>query len=262
MRYLGNKTKLAKYIRPFLERHINNGNSYIEPFVGAAGMISQITFPYELDEIDTYRKYGYDNDKYIIALLRALQEGWVPPQDLTYNDYLDIKAEPEQFYPPLVGFLGYGCSFGGKWFAGLARGGQNSNGVARDHIQESRRNVIELSDKLCNIHFEHADYKHSFNYKLDTGDVYYCDPPYGYGQDVTKFKTAFDSEAFFEWARLVSERNYVYISEYSAPSDFICIWERDHKIGIHHKHKQHITKVEKLFIHKRGLAMKSIIGEV
>jgi len=62
--------------------------------------------------------------------------------------------------------------------------------------------------------FDYRDYQH------EEGDVVYCDPPYA-GTEKYDGNT-FDHASFWEWVRT---RDYpVYVSEYSAPDDFISIW--------------------------------------
>ena len=62
------------------------------------------------------------------------------------------------------------------------------------------------------------------NVPLPEGCVVYCDPPYagmsGYGN------ATFDTDAFWEWAR-ECERP-LFISEYAAPPDFVCVREFSH----------------------------------
>ena len=58
----------------------------------------------------------------------------------------------------------------------------------------------------------------------------YCDPPY---QDTKKYESDFDHDKFWNWVRKMSKKgHYVYVSEYSAPSDFECIWSMDKADGM------------------------------
>lgn len=200
--------------------------------MGAAGSISQV---------DWHTKYGSDVCPYIISLLRYVRNGYAGelPDSLTAEDYKQIKDNPNLFDNSLVGFVGYGCSYGGKWFAGLAKGGIN-----RNHVSESKRNLIKLAPKLSNCLFYLGNYTQWAGY---SGEVFYCDPPYGYGETVTKYKMAFDHEAFFTWAEKLAENNKVFISEYNAPANWQCIWEMESKTGIHHGFDKHPVKIERLF---------------
>ena len=52
-----------------------------------------------------------------------------------------------------------------------------------------------------------------------------CDPPY---QGATKYKDSFDHEKFWDWCReKAREGHSVFVSEYNAPDDFECLWEKE-----------------------------------
>ena len=88
-----------------------------------------------------------------------------------------------------------------------------------------------------------SDYR---EYAHEEGDVVYCDPPYA---NTDGYRSGdFDSVAFWEWART---RDYpVYVSEYSAPDDFVSIWSKE-KRSLFNGKKQSTLKVEHLFVHRR-----------
>lgn len=73
-----------------------------------------------------------------------------------------------------------------------------------------------------------------------------CDPPY---QGTTSYKTgAFDHAEFWDWCRKMSENNIVFISEYKAPNDFICVWEGEIKTNFASQRQGATHKAtEKLF---------------
>jgi len=264
MRYLGNKTRLSKEISPFLTKHLTGENWYIEPFAGAFGMISNIDYP---------NRIAYDADRYIIELMKSVRLGWTPPTELSESEYISLrdtakvidttdagyKSDGHDELLCKVAFAGYGCSFGGKWFGGFARGGE-SGGKERNHVAESSRNLVKMRPKLQGIKMQVSDYKEA---KLGEGNVVYCDPPYSTG---TQYKSAFNSEEFWEWVREQSTKNFVYISEYNAPEDFVSMWNKEHKSGIDHAATVHKPTIEKLFswdnprslVHKE--LMKSIYG--
>ena len=84
--------------------------------------------------------------------------------------------------------------------------------------------------------------------------VLYCDPPY---ENTTKYSTnKFDYDKFWNWCKVMSKNNYVYISSYEAPNDFKCIWHKDTLANFASKRKsadQQNKRIEKLFIYKHGL---------
>ena len=58
----------------------------------------------------------------------------------------------------------------------------------------------------------------------------------------------FNHDIFWEWARQMSKKNIVVISELQAPDDFECIWERKIMRTMNVKNTKEST--EKLFIYK------------
>ena len=93
---------------------------------------------------------GFDrmilNDKhtYLIALLRAVQQGYEPPDVVTEEEYAAIKANKDAD-PALTGFVGFGCSFGGKFFCCYARSAENTNYAA-----QSKRSLLKDMATLKN----------------------------------------------------------------------------------------------------------------
>ena len=51
---------------------------------------------------------------------KALQQGWEPPDLVTFEDYEYVRAHQDE-NPALTAFVGFGCTFGAKWFGGYAR---------------------------------------------------------------------------------------------------------------------------------------------
>ena len=92
-----------------------------------------------------------------------------------------------------------------------------AGGVVRSQSLE-RLQRLESLERLERLNM---DYR---NVPLPEGCVVYCDPPYagtsGYGN------ATFDTDAFWEWAR-ECERP-LFISEYAAPPDFVCVREFSH----------------------------------
>ena len=103
-----------------------------------------------------------------------------------------------------------------------------------------RLDGIRQDSSITATNSDYRDYAH------EEGDVVYCDPPYA---NTGQYKVGdFDSAAFWEWA---STRDYpVYVSEYSAPNDFVSIWSKE-KRSLFNGKKQSALKAEHLFVHRR-----------
>lgn len=89
------------------------------------------------------------------------------------------------------------------------------------------------------------------NVPFQEGDVVYADPPYAgtwneYGSD-------FNTPLFWEWVRT---RDYpVYVSEYVAPEDFVCVWKKEKtRIGAGGTSSKYGKATEKLFVHSRWIS--------
>ena len=111
-------------------------------------------------------------------------------------------------------------------------------------LMKSIRNILKQKDKLigakliCDT-YENIECKNS---------LLYCDPPY---EGTTKYKNIdnFDYEAYWNKVREWSKDNIVLCSEYNAPSDFICIYEKTLTTTLDKNSRKKDT--ERLFIHKK-----------
>jgi DNA adenine methylase len=208
---------------------------YVEPFVGGANMI---------DKVDGNR-LAADNNIYLVFTLKALSEGWIPPKTLTESEYADIKLNPDKYPYPLVGFVGFACSYGAKWFGGYCRG-KTAKGVPRDYIREAYRNVMKQANLLKGIRFKHSSYS---ELEIPAESIIYCDPPYA---NTTRYKSFFEHEPFWQWCREKSADGHsVFVSEYTAPDDFECVWQKEINSSLT-KNTGSKKGIEKLFKPKSG----------
>lgn len=227
MQYLGGKFRVAKYITPILNEALASGKPYYEPFVGGASILCGVK---------ASERYAYDISLDLILLWQELQRGWVPPTEVSEELYQSLKhAEPSA----LRGFVGYGCSFSGKFFGGYARDSRGRN-YALECVNSLKRKL----PKITGVVFQHSSF-----FDLDcTGGVIYCDPPYS---KTTTYKgtPSFDTVAFWDKVRELSKYNEVYVSEYVAPDDFVSVLSIPTKTDIRGKNGS-IPRVEKLFTHR------------
>lgn len=207
MGYLGGKSRFGKEIATIVRRKRRNMQPIIEPFVGMA-YVSMHLYPGPVICSDICRP--------LILMHRAVQSGWEPPDSVSEEEYADCKiAHSEGEESALIGFVGFGCSFSGKWFGGYARGN------SRDYCSEAKRSLLRRHKLLKGVQFEHRNYK-----SLEPeGAIIYCDPPY---DGTTDYAYEFDSSEF--WARmwLWSRNNTVLISEYWAPAEYKIVAEWKH----------------------------------
>ena len=240
MRYLGGKGRIAKKLAHAILSHTSRRESYWEPFVGGGGMASQMGQHFDI-------AYYSDIHKDLILMWEAvLMEGWEPPSVVSYEQYQELRYSKE---PSAVrGFVGFGGSFGGRWFEGYARGGYNSDGSPRNHMAESSRAVIKGSKTMRARTATHVFQADALTITPTPGAVVYCDPPYGGTKNYSQVDQL-DYRRFWEtaeeWATLGAD---VFVSEYSAPSGWTCIWEQSLRSNVRVGSSDRHTAVERLFI--------------
>ena len=229
MQYFGGKAKIAKYIVPYLEGVRKENQIFVEPFVGGANIVSQMSG----------KRKAYDFNEYLIEMYKGVQNGYELPDSLTEEEYKYIREHKDED-KVLTGFVGFGCSFAGKWFGGYARNKQNHN-----YCKASKNSLMKKMSTMIDVEFDWRDYKSLFL----KGCLIYCDPPYA---NTTKYTGVpdFDSEEFWNIMRAWSKDNDVYISEYEAPDDFVSVLEIPTKTNIRDKSDNVCRRVEKLFKYK------------
>lgn len=225
MQYLGGKHLLAQEIVSVIGQYRQPNQVFIEPFCGGLNITCRIRG----------KRIASDANWELIECYKAVQQGWIPPDEISYIDYIRIRDNGKD--AKLRGFVGVACSFGGKWFGGYARY------TKRNYALDGKKFLLRKMKTCRDVKFIGCDYR-----KVKAiGSLIYCDPPYE-GATNGYSVSNFDSEEFWQWCRNQSALgNTVIISEYNAPDDFQCIWEREVKsmVGIENRGDM---RTEKLFI--------------
>ena len=173
-----------------------------------------------IDKVPAKIRRGNDMAKFAVATLRAVSEGWIPPEKLTFQEYIEIKENPQNFAPELVGFAAHCCTFGGKLWGGYARNNRREGDNSTVPGQQSRSLVLQ-GKKMRGVKFTSIDYRDMI---IPSGSTVYCDPPY---EGTTGYKIKFCHDTFWNWAEKVSNGgSRVFVSEYQAPENWKCVWEK------------------------------------
>ena len=236
MQYMGGKSRLAKSIRDVILGDTDRRERYVEPFIGGGYTFSKLA-PHFRSAV------GRDAHEDLMLMWKGLQGGWTPPATLTKQEYLHLKTAAPS---PIRGFAGFGCSFGGKWFGGFAKGSPG-----RDYALGSYRTLMRKWEELrdLDLTFEWGGFSEA---GVTERDVVYCDPPY---ESSTGYSTGeFNHTAFWATARNWAETGaHVYVSEFNAPAEWECIWEKSRKVGLGEQSgARYEEKVDRLFTYRVG----------
>jgi len=210
MKYMGSKNRFAKELLPIILKDRTNGQYYVEPFAGGMNLIDKVEGNRIANDIHTE----------LIEMWKALvYENWEPPIYINEEYYNEVKIAPDAFSLEEVAYIGFN-SYGGKYFRGYRRDKVGK----RDYWLEHYNNIMKQVPKLKGVEFRNCSFT---DLDIPENSIIYCDPPY-FGTE--QYKNKFDHILFWDWVRAKSKQgNKVYVSEYSAPSDFVCVWEKKHK---------------------------------
>lgn len=206
---MGSKNRIAKHILPIMLAERKPDQWWVEPFVGGANMIDKVEG----------KRIGADINHYLIDALIAIRDCAVDlpknNKEFTEDDYKQLRKSDDYKYK---GYAGFAFSYGGKWLGGWRRDRLNK----RDYVNESYKNAINQSPLLQGVRLLNESY---LDLQIPENSLIYCDPPY---ERTTKYKDYFNHTAFWQWCReKVKEGHDIFISEYNAPEDFECIWQKE-----------------------------------
>ena len=218
MKYVGSKARFAKFLAPIMNEALEEREFYFEPFVGGANLIQHIRKDKTL--------VGSDSNEYLIRMWEALQTGELVPHKVTREEYKEVRLNKD-VDKALSGWVGFNCSYSGKFFGGFAGETKTKIGTVRDYQQEAINNILKQLPELVGVKFLHKSYE---ELEIPSNSVVYCDPPY---KDTTGYKDSVDYEHFYEWLRQLSRNGVkVFVSEYSMPSDFKEVWRMETKSSL------------------------------
>ena len=230
MRYFGGKQRISKPLTEFLNLQLKEGQPFVDLFCGSCNVISKINANRE--------RIANDKHYYLIEMWKALQNGWEMPDSISEEEYRYIRNNKNE-KPYLTGFVGFGCSYSGKWWGGYCRGGEN-----RNYCLNAKNSTIKKLKGLKNVLFYNEDYK---NVEIPIGSLVYCDIPY---RDTTQYCKSevgdFNHEEFYQWVRDNCDKYDIYISEYkeNVPDDFEIVWEFESKKDIRNKNNEREKTIE------------------
>jgi len=212
--YLGGKSRISKRLVAAILQDCPVSRVW-DPFCGGVSMTAAFARA-------GCRVLASDIQPCLVSLYQGLLDGWTPPvEPITEEQYHAAKGLPDS--DPLKAFIGYGVSFGGKYFAGYA--------LRKDSTRKPYCASTKISlDKDFRFIRGNASFRVlSF---LDVtprpvDDVLiYCDPPY---EGTARYVTgAFGHRAFEARVRGWADCGVpIYVSEYAVPDWADVVWSKD-----------------------------------
>lgn len=236
MKYMGSKNRIAKHILPIILKDRKEGQWYVETMIGGANSFDKVDNP----------RLGADSNKAVCDALMLIRDGKTPANnreytELMYNDAANI-ARCNGDLTPTDSYALIAFSFGAKWVGGWCRG-KNSKGEPRDYVHEQFKSSEKQKPLLAGSDIICSSYE---NLNIPPNSIINCDPPY---EGATKYKDDFNHTEFWQWCRdKCKEGHKVFISEYNAPDDFVCVWKKEIQSGLNTNSTKKGT--EKLFVHE------------
>ena len=238
MQYVGGKQKsggaqIAKAINAAIVR--SGATTYSEPFCGGLSVLSRIVAPVRM---------ASDACEALIALYRALQNGWQPPAEMTREEWTRLR-DANDATDPLTAFAGFGCSNRAAWFGTYLKQSKRTDDHYVPAALAAAESLVRKMSKCADVEFAARTYDHA-----PLGDVVYCDPPY----DGTLGYPAvgpWDAPAFWQWVRSQAVSRLICVSERAAPADFqpLLTFSIQSRIAV----QTGARRTEHLFVHESQL---------
>jgi DNA adenine methylase len=172
-----------------------------------------------------------------------------------YNNRTNIKFDDFE-----LGWIGFMGGFNGRFYGG----GYSGTHGNRNYVAEQIRNTLKQKELIKDVDFYNCNYS---ELEIPNESIIYCDIPYQ-GTKEYDTKDKFNHTLFWDWCRKKSaEGHEVYVSEYNAPTDFECIWEK--KVNVSIRPNKTLQQTEKLFVLKsegkkrkeKDLTQKTLFGD-
>jgi DNA adenine methylase len=231
MAYLGGKAKSADHILAVLNNPVFDNYNYIEPFCG---------YCHILRRVKNKKTYTIsDNNRLLIVLLKHIQKTKNKHPTITKQEYITLKENTKK-NPLKSAYAAFCYSYNGKYFGGFVEKYGD-----RNYPNERKKYYDQLHDTES-FHLSKIQENDYTKYNNIRGALIYCDPPYA---NTTEYHSEFNSNAFWDNIRKLSKNNYVFISEYNAPKDFICLVKKMKRMSLSGKGATRKNQ-EKLFFHE------------
>lgn len=210
MRYLGGKVKIGgRIVQAILaDLGVKRVGLAADICAGAGGVTHRLA-----DVSD--RVVAVEYHAGLVNLMRAVQGGWVPPLDISREEYERLRTAPQD--EPLTAFAGFGSAFGGMLWAAYAKpsGPRRLVPAGDNPAAESSRSLRKHTRR--NVEHVCAD---AIMWEPPPGlEVAYIDPPYE-GTAGYRGTPPQPAGAWWRKAQALADTGVaVYLSEYAGPPE-------------------------------------------
>lgn len=230
MQYFGGKQRISKPLCEVLNNTLMDGQAFYDLFCGSCNVVSGI--------IGDRVRVANDKHPELMAMWRYVRDGGELPEHISEEEYHHIRKQGE---PWLKGFVGFGCSFAGKYWGGYARGGD------RNYCANAKNSTLKKIAKMQDVLFTTGEYW--MMNVVHPNSMLYCDIPY---KDTTGYSVgSFDHERLYAWARKMKLLGHVVlVSEYkhNVPKGWSVVWEHQSRTDIRNANGGRIDTVEVLMM--------------
>lgn len=231
---MGSKARIKKEILPIILKERKENQYFVDLFAGGMNLI---------DSVEGNR-IANDLNYYLIEMWRFLLNGWIPKPFYDKEFYNKVKNNKDYYPSYLVGWIGFNCSYSGKFFGGFAGKVNTKIGTVRNYQEEALKNTLKQVENLKGLNLCNLNY---YELAIPPNSIIYLDPPY---KNTTKYFADFDHDKLYDYCRQKKKDGLkIFISEYEMPEDFICVWEKEVKSSLSANGKIGGSKIstEKLF---------------
>lgn len=215
MRYFGGKAKISKPLSAYLNSQLKYNQPFYDLFAGSCNVVSKID--------GNRSRYANYMHKELIAMWQYVLDGGDLPTEITEAQYQGIR-QSETAPDWLKGFVGFGCSFAGKWWGGYARGG------LQNYAMCARNSTLKKASTMTGVTLTCGGYR---NVVVEPSSMLYCDTPY---RNTTGYSTgSFNHDEFYAWAVDIKSLGHtVLASEYlhNLPDGWKVVWRHESKKDI------------------------------
>ena len=202
MRYLGGKARLGgRIVQAILDDlGVKRIGVAVDLCSGAGGVTHRLA-----DVSD--RVVAVEAHPGLVALHKAVQAGWVPPEQVSEEEYKASFAV--DWSDPLATFMGFACSFAGMWRKAYSHGTKRAapRGFA---YPASRSTVKRMRSNVEHVHGNALTHDVPSN-----AQVVYNDPPYEGTATYDAVPIAGSGAWWHRLADLASPTRACYLSEYA-----------------------------------------------